>query len=325
MTLNTNTLKIPAVVCLALLLLILSCHSDHKAKGRDDRPIEYPDSCVQFQFELVNLPWDSLPYTDAGLNLLPDTAGPRDSSGILLFEWHDTLYYHPVMMCHRALAYIDLFHDHGDSAFLTTARRYVDCLVTQGIHIDSALYFPYQFDYRVHGRDDALITKPFFSGMAQGQALSALCRLYSLTSDERYRQLADEVFQTMLRPRGEYTPWTVFYDTPGCFWIEEYVTEPIPSMTLNGFIFGIYGLYDYWQMTGNADADRLIQEAISTVRNYIPSYRRPGNPSFYGLTFHHYDANYHKLHIRQLRQLTRFTGDPFFESWADTLESDYRE
>jgi len=129
----------------------------------------------------------------------------------------------------------------------------------------------------------------------------------------------------MLRPRGEYTPWTVFYDTPGCFWIEEYVTEPIPSMTLNGFIFGIYGLYDYWQMTGNADADRLIQEAISTVRNYIPSYRRPGNPSFYGLTFHHYDANYHKLHIRQLRQLTRFTGDPFFESWADTLESDYRE
>jgi hypothetical protein len=116
-----------------------------------------------------------------------------------------------------------------------------------------------------------------------------------------------------------------FNDSLGCFWIEEYPTSPQPSMTLNGFIFGIFGLYDYYELTGDSTAHDLLERALGTVKNYIASYRRPGKASFYGLTFHRYSGYYHMAHIAQLRKLAAISGDPFFSRWADTLNGDYSE
>jgi hypothetical protein len=75
-------------------------------------------------------------------------------------------------------------------------------------------------------------------------------------------------------------------------------------------------------MTHSPEAEEILQNCLSTIKNYLPQYRRPGQPSFYGLRFRYYARGYHYVHIGQLRQLYKITGDDFFRAWADTLESD---
>jgi len=92
---------------------------------------------------------------------------------------------------------------------------------------------------------------------------------------------------------------------------------------MNGFIFAIFGIYDYFVMTSDSSAYEMLQQTLGTVRNYIPIFRRPGKPSYYGLRFGHFAANYHALHIKQLEHLYKMTQEPFFRNWADTFYSDY--
>jgi hypothetical protein len=76
-------------------------------------------------------------------------------------------------------------------------------------------------------------------------------------------------------------------------------------------------------LTSEPSALEMLQETLSTIKNYLSVFRRPGRPSFYGLRFGHYAANYHILHIKQLQYLHKMTGEPFFKDWADTLYNDY--
>lgn len=308
-----------------LLVLLPACDRLFRVEGTDPTPIVYPDSCVSYQFDLRNLPYDSLPYTNYDSSDIIEPLEPADTAGVVYFEWQGGRYYHPVNMCQRALVYLDLFHQNGDSSNLSTALAYVDRLLIEADHFDSALYFPYLFDYKVHKRDDAVMKAPWYSGMAQGQALSLVTRAFELTGDSTYLDAANRIFISLTRLRGQWKPWVVFEDSLGCYWIEEYPTSPRPSMTLNGFIFGIYGLYDYYRLTGRDDVGTLLERSLSTVKNYLPSFRRPGKPSFYGLTFHRYSGFYHMAHIEQLRRLALISGDPFFARWANTLASDYTE
>ena len=147
-----------------------------------------------------------------------------------------------------------------------------------------------------------------------------ICAL-TATGDSTYIEIARTTFLSFRRLRGDARPWTVFEDSCGCYWVEEYPAKR-PSRTLNGFIAAVLGLYDYYQLTGDEVAGATLADGLSTLKNYIPCYRRPGKPSFYGLTFGHYEINYHRLHIRQIRMLHRMTGDPFFSEWADSFARD---
>ena len=311
------------VVLLALLLP--ACDKPSREKGTDPTPIVYPSGCVSYEFDVRPLPYDSLPYTNYRPPDTTELPEPHDSAGVVYFEWNGGRHYHPVGMCQKALTYVDLFRQTGDSTYLSNALAYIERLILEADRFDSCLYFPYTFDYKVHQRDDALLKAPWYSGMAQGQALSLLVRTFQITGDSAYLQQAHGTYLALTRNRGTAEPWVVFEDSLGCYWIEEYPTSPQPSMTLNGFVFGIYGLYDYYLQTRSEDVKSLLSRSLSTVKNYIPSYRRSHEVSFYGLTFHHYAADYHRIHIKQLRQLTSITGDSFFVDWADTLASDYRE
>ena len=44
-----------------------------------------------------------------------------------------------------------------------------------------------------------------------------------------------------------------FKDQKGDIWIEEYIMKNNPTHILNGFIWGLWGIYDYWLLTKNED------------------------------------------------------------------------
>jgi len=317
-------LTLPAFALALIAVATIGCGNKVERKGFDRTPIVMPDSCIQYEFTIDSLPYEQRPNTNYGPAAVVNTASPTDPHGVVMYRRGDAVYYHPVEIAHRSLALLDLFHDTGDSLYLASLRHHVDRLLREGIEIEGALYFPYNYDNYVNQQEDGLLTAPWYSGMAQGEILGVLTRTFLTTGDTVYLEAAHRTFNTMLRPQGEAVPWTVFVDSLGCYWIEEYPTEA-PSKTLNGFIFAIYGVYDYYLLTKDPGAEQVLQKSLSTVKNYLPSFRRPGRPSFYGLRFGHFSGEYHMIHINQLRMLERVTENAAFGAWADTLAADYAE
>lgn len=310
---------------LGLTLIVIlsgSCHWENDWSGYDKTPIVFFDTCQSYDFDILTIPYSKLPFTGYADNVTTDTTSFRDSDGVILFEWQDKNYFHPVNTCHRAYALIDFYHRTGDTLYLNMLHTYVRRLISEAVEFDGAAYFPYQFDFQVHGLAEAGLLAPWYSGMAQGEALGVLTRAFNETGDSAYFEFAHKTFKSLQRLRGSAMPWTVFVDERGCFWIEEYPTAE-PSMTLNGFISAIFGLYDYYQLTKNPEVGTMLKSCLNTVKNYVPLFRRKGKASYYGLTYQHYNGSYHSLHISQLRYLEKYTGDTTFGNWADTFLADY--
>ena len=313
----------PCFLILILIFEISGCGGDDDyARGFDDPPVINLEECIAYDFEIDSLVYNELPNIGFNAEVLMDTTAPHDSDGVILFEWQGGLYYHPVNLCHRAFGLISAYRVTGDSVFYDLVRKYADRLMAESMEFDGAVYFPYPFDYHVNQQEEGLLTALWFSGMAQGEALMVMVRTFLATGDSTYLEHAHKIFGSFSRLHGEADPWTVFIDSRGCYWIEEYpVWEP--SMTLNGFIYAIYGLYDYYQLTKSIEAEAVLKASLSTIKNYIPYFRRPGRPSYYGLRFGHYSARYHLIHISQMKHLEKITNDTGFGDWADSLYLDY--
>lgn len=318
-----KSIRTCAVASILILLVSTSC-DDRIPKGFERIPLTYPDKCQTYDFEIRDLPYDDLPFVGWKNSLVRDSAFPRDHEDVRLYEYNGRYYYHPIVLANRGYVLAAYYHRTKDSAVGDLLVKHVNRLLREADDIDGALYYPYRYDNWANQQPDGLLKAPWYSGLAQGEVLGLLCRTFSLTGDSVYLEAAHRTFETFLRPRGESEPWTVFIDDAGCYWIEEYPTEE-PSRTLNGFIFGIYGVYDYYQLTRSEEAARIIKISCSTIKNYISVFRRPGRVSYYGLTFGHYTYDYHLTHINQLHQLQKITGDPFFTDWADSLASDYSD
>jgi hypothetical protein len=312
-----------AVSAALLTLTLSSCSGDNTdTKGADYTPIVYFDECQYYEYDIPILAYDRLPNIGYSLAAMNDTTLPRDKDGIVMFEYNDQYYYHPVNMSHRMFILLGAYYKLKDTVYLDRAEKYAQRLMKEAAIYNNAAYFPYRFDYRVHNREDAQLTAPWYSGMAQGEVLEAMVRLFAFTQDTAYLDFSKKIFRSLTLLKGEYRPWVSFIDERGCFWIEEYTVDP-PSMTLNGFIAAAFGIYDYYRVTGCKEAEQMFVDCCNTVRNYMPLFRRPGKISYYNLRFQHYDAGYHLFHIKLLRDLSRLSGDPVFNSWADSLYADY--
>lgn len=159
--------------------------------------------------------------------------------------------------------------------------------------------------------------------MAQGEILGLLVRLYEITDRPEYLDYARGFFHSLFRLRPEGRPWVARIDSLGYYWLEEFPHDERPGMTLNGYIAAIYGVYDYYRVTHNEDALMLYELCLTTIKHYLPEFRRPGQSSFYDLG-HRFIAkkNYHDLHVSMMFHLHRMSGDPFFEEMGQALRAD---
>ena len=131
-----------------------------------------------------------------------------------------------------------------------------------------------------------------------------------------------KIFQSFENLRGNQSPWIVFVDKDGYYWIEEYPVEP-PEQVLNGFIYGIYGVYDYYNLTKDPKAQEIFSAGLTTLKHYLPDFRNPGGMSFYDLKHKRPNQEYHFKHIEQLKMLYKMTGDKFFKEMADNFYHDF--
>ncbi len=155
-----------------------------------------------------------------------------------------------------------------------------------------------------------------YSAMTQGQGLSVLSRALQLTNDSRFREAAEKAFDLFLI--GAEEDGVTSFKGDAVF-LEEAPSQP-RNTVLNGWIFALFGLYDYNLAIDQARAGDLFECSIDTLAQYLAGYDS-GYWSYYDSQKHISSHFYHSLHISQLEALSLISENPIFEEyhlrWTD--------
>lgn len=107
----------------------------------------------------------------------------------------------------------------------------------------------------------------WLSAILQGCGLSVLVRAYQLTQEKIFIDVASRVVHTFeldILDGGVSTP----VGADGIFF-EEVATYPA-AHTLPGFIFALFGLYDYVALTADAQVEKLIHRSLIALHDLLP-------------------------------------------------------
>ncbi len=280
-----------------------------------------PETFKFNNYEIKELEYNDKPYAWWLPAAFDDYA--QDKNGVILFELNGQQYYHPVQIAQKMIHFIASYHRTGNYEYITKSELFAHKILERTLLSQGALFFPYDFDWTLGGFG-IYMKAPWYSGMAQGQLLSAFVRLYNITKKQEYLQASHEIFKSFALANRTSTPWIAYIDQEGYYWIEEYPAIE-PNHVLNGFIFAIYGLYDYYLMVKTDESKKLLQGAITTIAAHIKGYRREGKPSVYSLIHEVSYPFYHLVHTDQLKMLYKITGDSFFSDMATQFYNDYHE
>jgi hypothetical protein len=248
-----------------------------------------------------------------------DYQGFYDHNGVPMLDYRGQigLQYNPIAIAQYSLGNFNLFARSLDEQrrekFLIASAWLRDNL-EQNAH--GVWVWNHYFDWEY--RDT--LKSPWYSGLAQGQGISALVRAHSVAADVGYLDAAQRAFASFLC--SVKNGGVVFTDPAGGVWIEEYIVNP-PTHILNGLIWAVWGVYDYFLATGDVVAKKLFDDVAATLANYLGRY----DLGFWSL----YEQSgtrlkmiaspfYHQLHIVQLRIMHRLTGQDVFRQYAERWE-----
>jgi len=271
--------------------------------------------------------WNESPYFSTAIESVQDGWGVLDAQGIRMYRAADGLAHeHPVLQGNYALSLINSYRATTNAEYLAKAELYGERLIETAIVSRGAWFYPYDFDFQIDPTPlpGDVIHKTWYSAMAEGTSISVFAQLYELTGKTVYLNAASNTFQAFKLPASQTEPWASDADETGCLWLEEYARDPQNhQFVLNGHVFAAWGLYEYWHMTGDPDALRLLQGAITTVKHWFPFFRTPGYVVKYSRKHANWAASYHPVIIQQMNSLYSLTGDLFFAHAVDDLLRDY--
>ncbi len=221
----------------------------------------------------------------------------------------------PVTISHQAFEYWNKFQN-GDDKSKKLFLNCADWLVINAVDRENFTVWEYAFPWSSYG-----LNAPWISGMAQGQGIQVLARAYNLTGDMKYMNIANSSLQSFFI---EVKNGGVTYKNlkTGGWWYEEY---PIPNdlkeaRVLNGFIFALFGIYEYYQITGDEKAKYLFDKGIIELKNHLSDYDT-GEWTYYDNLGKHANIMYHNVHTKQMLQLYDITQDPvfmrFYQKWKN--------
>lgn len=251
-----------------------------------------------------------------------------DGRGVPMLRHGSTYYYNPVTVAQYALTMYGRYY-RGVApleAFVTAADALAELQDARGA-------FPYPFAYPYYLTGETF-PPGWVSAMAQGLALSVFERAYVATGEARFRAAGNRALEFLLVPKSEGGPRGTLADLDpllsGYVSFQEYPSTP-DTYTLNGHMYTLLGLYDWWQLDDAATdgpsalAHRYFECGLATVELTLPLYD-VGGFSAYDLGHVVLGATpnlqqwYHAFHISLLHALRAVTGRdslrPFEELWA---------
>lgn len=158
------------------------------------------------------------------------------------------------------------------------------------------------------------------SGLGYGVLLSAFSRIPSIFP-EKYEVMkfcCEFIYKKLLKTRNEILG--------GLNIFEEYSFKGKDICILNGHLFSMFGIYDYYLAFKNDDSINVFKKCVKDLKTLLPMYDC-GDGSYYDLTHIFMGTvpkkcriQYHCTHIEQLKVMFLITGDPFFENYYKRFE-----
>lgn len=250
--------------------------------------------------------------------------GPFDRGGIPLLDYKGGigLQYNPNAVAQYALGYYDLWLKTKEERYKVIFLKQADWFLNNArIISDNIVIWEYKFDWYYR----SLMKAPFKSALAQGQGISVLVRAAQLTGRQEYLTFAGKAFNALKTTIGN-PGGVVFNDEEGNLWLEEYPNIP-PTHVLNGFIFTLWGVYDYYLASKDKTSLDIFSKGIETLvkklvdydlgfwTSYDLSSKGPVMPaSFY----------YHRMHIQMMQVMFLITGKIIFKNFSEKWQ-EYNE
>ena len=249
-----------------------------------------------------------------------DYQGAYDPSGIPQLDYHGHigLQYNPIAIAQYGLGNYNRWRRTRDS---TRKRKFLLIADWLCSHLEPNAHGLSVWNHHFNWEYRDTLRAPWYSALAQGQGISLLIRAHKDTGDPKYLDAARRAFVSFQRPIPE--GGVAFTDESGDLWFEEYIVSP-PTHILNGFIWALWGVYDYFLATKDISAQDLFSRGILTLLHNLDRY----DLGFWSL----YEQSgtrlpmvastfYHRLHIVQLRVMHRLTRQDVFARIADRWES----
>jgi hypothetical protein len=241
-----------------------------------------------------------------------------DNDGIPLVYYGETVdgkltgfQRNPVTTSLKAIEFYDMYKkDNAESSktyFLNNANWLVNNLVIKGNYA----LLPYDFSLSQYN-----LKPPWFSAMANGHALQVLIKAHEITLDSKYLIAAKSLLNAFFI---EVEDGGITYkDSSNEWWYEEYATNDKNakvSRVLNGMIFTVLAIYDYYKYTNDVDAKLLFDKGVNSIKKEISKYNNNGY-SYYDLLGNP-AKKYHTTHVDLTKQLYDLTGEPIFKQYYE--------
>lgn len=214
----------------------------------------------------------------------------------------------PVTISQKAMNYYDEYQRKGTNSSRTCLYNCANWIVENSVIYDDYAILEYNFTWPLYN-----LEKPWRSGMAQGQAIQALIKANEIFGEKKFLDSAKLLLNSFFI---EVKDGGVTYKSKEGWWYEEYASNNCKvSKVLNGMIFTILGIYDYYQYTNDSDAKILFDKGVLALKNELPKFDYKG--------FSYYDVlgnlahEYHAIHIDLLKKLYDLTKEDVFKYYHD--------
>lgn len=241
--------------------------------------------------------------------------GPLDKEGMPMVDFDKNLavyrfflkkdfgtHYLPALPIQYGLAHFDNFLDTKDKKSKEVFLRATQwCKKNAEVLSNGAAVLRCSFEFPAYN------LKPgWISAMTQGLAVSLLIRAFDHTQDVLFKDLAKRFFLALdidVKSGG-----CKVIDSNGNIWLEEYPSNP-SSFVLNGYIFTLFGVYDYYKLTGSKEAEDLFNIGAESLNNNLCFYDANGWSKYDRVKDLCVNKKYHLLHIQQLKAMMTILKD----------------
>ena len=198
-----------------------------------------------------------------------------DEHGVPTVNYSWGVEYVPTTAFHWGLLSYSQWIESGNVSNFENATNIAEWAVSNQSEEGAWLWwFPYNFSGGIVGSLEA----GWPSAMTQGLGMSFMARMYSATNDSRYLNATLRALQPFNLTVDEGGVTRLFNGAGD--WYELYPTPTNGSFVLNGFMYGLLGLYDVSQITGSNASQRLYDDGLVTLRQTISMFDLGCNTSY---------------------------------------------
>jgi len=198
------------------------------------------------------------------VHILQGRISKLDEHGIPYLEDKGQKYYSPVSIIQYGLMGHDLLKEKDDEE--VNKKRFITCMNWLE---ENKQEFNNSIVWRNIPNKQYSLPDGWISGMYQGQAISIYLRAYQYFQNESYLETARLILNSFVYDYSEGGFKRI--DENGCLWFEEYPTNPA-SYVLNGYVYCILGIYDFYRVTKDENALNLWNECVITLEKNLPKY-----------------------------------------------------